>query len=185
MAELARNAALVEWRWTTSTRDGTPILIRPLRREDEQREIAFIESLSDRSRFFRMFTPLKYLSREMLSHFMDVDYDRRMVLVATVGDEEKFIGVVRYGSTDCSDTAELGVTVTDAWQRRGVAKILMEALERFALTHGFRNLIGLVLPENYAMLALARSLGFTVTLDHSAHLMRIAKRIGPEISPNH
>ena len=151
---------LDEWIWTTATRDGAPVTIRPLRPDDEEREIAFIDSLSERSRYFRMFTPLKFLSPQLLSQFMDVDYDRRMALVATVasGDSETFVGVARYGETDRADRAELGITVTDAWQRRGIATILLHGLMRFARRHGFRELTGVVLPENHAMLELARRL---------------------------
>ncbi len=43
-----------EWTWAAVTRDGVPIKIRPLRGDDEQREIAFIGSLSERSRYFRL-----------------------------------------------------------------------------------------------------------------------------------
>jgi RimJ/RimL family protein N-acetyltransferase len=172
---LAPPPKLDEWIWTTAARDGTPITIRPLRPSDKQREVAFIEWLSERSRYFRMFTPLKFLSPQMLSQFMDVDYDRRMALVATVGsgNDETFVGVARYGATDRADRAELGVTVTDAWQRRGIATILIRALARFARGHGFRELTGVVLPENHAMLELARSLCFKIALDAAAHVMRI------------
>jgi RimJ/RimL family protein N-acetyltransferase len=182
--ESMRASVLNKWRWSTAARDGALISIRPLQRDDEQREIEFIESLSEQSRHFRMFTPLKYLSRELLSQFMDVDYDRRMALVATVGsgNEEQFIGVVRYGPTDQSDVAELGITVTDAWQRRGVATILIEALERFAVLHGFRNLTGLVLPDNHAMLQLARRLGFAIEYDPAEHLMRISKQLTSDVT---
>src|SRR5690606_23726838 len=164
---------LDEWTWSTTARDGTPTTIRPLRKDDEQREIAFVASLSERSRYFRMFTPLKHLSPQMLHQFMDVDYDRRMALVATVGagDQEEFVGVARYGPTDQPGQAELGITVTDAWQRRGIAAILVRALMRFAEAHGFRELTGVVLPENYGMIELARSLGFTIRTDASSNLI--------------
>lgn len=172
-------SSLDEWTWTTVARDDVPIKVRPLRRDDEQREIAFIASLSERSRFFRLFAPLRYLSPELLSHFMDVDYDRRMALVATVdvAGEETFVGVARYGAADRPDRAELGVTVADAWQRRGIATVLIKALMRFAQAHGFRELSGFVLPENHAMLALARSLGFTIDYDAAEHVMRIAHQL--------
>lgn len=170
---------LEEWTWTTAARDGTPITVRPLRADDEQREIAFIGSLSERTRYFRMFTPLKYLSPQLLSQFMDVDYDRRMALVATVrtGDQEMFVGVARYGPTNRPDQAELGVTVTDAWQRRGIAAILLRALMRIARSHGFHELTGMVLPENHAMLALARSLSFEIEHDPAGHVMTISRRL--------
>ncbi|HEY0682254.1 MAG TPA: GNAT family N-acetyltransferase [Steroidobacter sp.] len=176
--------ALDDWTWTAVARDGAPIKIRPLRRDDEQREIAFIGSLSERSRYFRVFTPLKFLSRELLSQFMDVDYDRRMALVATVGDadKEQFVGVARYGSTDRAERAELGVTVTDAWQRRGIATLLIRALMRFAQMHGYRELTGIVLPENHAMLALARSLGFTIDYDPAEHAMKISHQLGDPVA---
>jgi acetyltransferase len=129
-----------------------------------------------------MFTPLKFLSPQQLSQFMDVDYDRRMALVATIGsgDNEIFVGVARYGAAGARDRAELGVTVTDAWQRRGIATILIRALMRFAQAHGFRQLTGVVLPENHAMLELARSLGFTVTLEAAAHVMRISRGLAAD-----
>lgn len=168
---------LEEWTWTTMARNGTTITIRPLRRDDERREIAFISSLSEQSKYFRMFTPLKFLSRELLSQFMDVDYDQRMALVATVGaaEKEEFVGIARYGPAAQPGQAELGITVADAWQRCGIATILIKALMRFAREHGFRELSGTVLPDNHAMLALARSLGFTIYYDVDEHLVRISR----------
>lgn len=173
--------SLQEWSWTAAARDGTPIRIRPLRAGDEQREIAFIASLSERTRFFRMFTPLKHLSPDLLAHLMDVDYDRRMALVATVGppDGEEFVGVARYAATDVPKQAELGVTVADAWQRRGIASLLMQALMRFAEERGFEVLTGVVLPENYSMLELARRLGFELRYDPVEHVMKIRKVLHP------
>lgn len=178
--------ALDDWTWVTVERGGASIKVRPLRADDEQREIAFIESLSERSRFFRMFTPLKFLSPELLSQFMHVDYDRRMALVATVGDadQETFVGVARYGPTDQPGRAELGVTVADAWQRRGIASLLIRALLRFAREHGFGELTGVVLPDNHAMLGLARSLGFRIQHDGAEHVMKISHPTGESNRPS-
>lgn len=172
-------ATLDEWTWTATARDGTPITIRPLRKDDERREIEFILSLSEQSRYFRMFTPLRYLSPQMLQQFMDVDYQHRMALVATVGagDEERFVGVARYSPTDVPGQVELGVTVADAWQRRGIATILLRALMRFAEGRGFREVTGVVLPENQAMIELARSLGFTIRMDAAENVIKIFRSL--------
>lgn len=59
----------------------------------------------------------------------------------------------------------------------GIATLLIKALMRFAQAHGFRELSGVVLPENHAMLALARSLGFTIDYDAAEHVMRIAREL--------
>jgi acetyltransferase len=128
-----------------------------------------------------MFTPLKYLPPELLAHLMDVDYDRRMALVATIGppDSEEFVGVARYAATDVPKQAEIGVTVTDAWQHRGIATLLMQALMRFAEERGFEVLTGVVVPENYPMLELARRLGFELRYDTAEHVMKIRKVLHP------
>lgn len=73
----------------------------------------------------------------------------------------------------------MGVTVTDAWQRRGIATILIRALMRFARAHGFRQLTGVVPPDNQAMLEFARGLGFIVTMDATARVMSISHDLAP------
>lgn len=164
--------------WTSHARlaNGAEICIRPLRPDDRGREIAFIYALSERSRYFRLFTPLKVLPPHLLDQLMDVDFDRRVALVATLGRgrEEQFVGIARYGESDSPGSAELGITVADEWHRKGIARLLMLELMRFARSRGIRRLTGMVLPENHAMIALARSLGFGVTYDTLQHLFTIA-----------
>jgi acetyltransferase len=176
----APSAALCEqWTLRPRTRDGVQICVRPLRPDDREREIAFINGLSERSRYFRLLTPLKYLPPHLVDQLMDVDYARRMAFAATIcapGDEA-FVGIARYAVTDDPAVAELGVSVADAWQRTGVARLLVQHLLRFAHSRGVRRMTGIVLPENAAMLALARSLGFTVAYDATEHLMKIAREL--------
>lgn len=173
--------AAANWRLRTRTRDGTEILVRPLRPDDRQREIDFIESLSERTRYLRLLTPLRYLPPHLLDQLMDVDYDKRMALVATVGEgeNEKFIGIARYGEAGEPGVAEFGITVTDEWQRRGVATILLRELLQYAAARGWKRMTGLVLPENYRMLALARNAGFKVKYDPDEHLMRVSCDLTP------
>jgi acetyltransferase len=166
-------------KWTSSvrTRTGARIRIRPLRPDDRGREIAFIESLSERSRYFRLFTPLKVLPPHLLDQLMDIDYRRRMAFVATVehGGVEEFVGIARYGEMDLPGDAELGITVTDAWQHRGVARLLIAELMRFARSSGIQRLAGLVLPDNQPMIALARCMGFHTSYDQVQHLVSISR----------
>jgi acetyltransferase len=168
---------LANWTSQSSARDGTPLRIRPLRPDDRQREIEFINSLSERSRYFRLMTPLKYLPPHLLDRLMDIDYDRRMAFVATIEHEgrEQFIGIARYGETDRRNCVELGITVTDAWQRRGIARLLVAELTRFARWRGVCCLEGIVLPENFAMIELAKSLGFSATHDYSQGVVVITQ----------
>lgn len=164
--------ALDLWVSEYRTRRGDVVCIRPLRPDDREREIAYINSLSERSRHFRLFTPLRTLPRHLVEQLMDVDYRQRMAFVATThrSGSEQIVGVARYGVADEQDAAEFAVSVADAWQRCGVAGALMKQLSRYAGEQGIRRLTGLILPDNRAMIALARRLGFTVRYDPAQHL---------------
>jgi RimJ/RimL family protein N-acetyltransferase len=166
-----------EWTSCVRTRNDVQICIRPLRPDDREREIAFMNSLSERSRYFRLFTPRKFLPPHLIDQLMDVDYQRRMAFVAVVerNGAEEFVGVARYGEADQPGVAELGVAVTDSSQRCGIAHLLVMQLMRFARCHGICRLTGMVLADNSAMLALAASLGFHASYDSAQHLIVISR----------
>lgn len=168
---------LERWVLQARTRRGAAICIRPLRADDREREVAFIDSLSERSRYLRLFTPLRFVPRHLVDQLMDIDYRQRMAFVATTqqGGVEQFVGVARYCETDQAGTAEVGVSVADAWQRCGVASLLIQQLIHYARGQNIRCLTGLILPDNLAMIALARRLAFTVSYDPAQHLFRMSR----------
>lgn len=168
-----------QWTASARTRAGAEIVIRPLRPDDRAREIAFINGLSEQSRYFRLLTPFKFLPPHLVDQLMDIDYAKRMAFVATIpaGGAEQFVGIARYGETNQAGVAELGISVADAWQRTGVARLLVTHLMRFAQSQGMRRMSGVVLPENTAMIALARSLGFRIAYDPDQRLVTIAREL--------
>ena len=175
---------LVEWTSHVSARNGADVCIRPLRPNDRVREIAFINSLSERTRFLRLMAPLRFLPPHLLNQFMDIDYNARMALVASVVNDgvEEFVGVARYGATDDPTTVEMAVTVTDLWQRNGVARLLIAQLMKYAASRGFARMCGFVLTENHGMLALARSLGFHAHYDSTEHLIQITRELAAPVA---
>jgi acetyltransferase len=166
---------LTSWITHPSARNGVQLCIRPLRPDDREREIEFINSLSERTRYYRLMTPLKFLPPHLLDRLMDIDYDRRMAFVATIEHEgrEQFVGIARYGETDRPGCVELGVTVTDRWHRSGIARLLIAELMRFARWRGIGCMEGIVLHDNRPMLELAKSLGFQATHDYAQHVVVI------------
>jgi phosphinothricin acetyltransferase len=65
--------------------------------------------------------------------------------------------------------AEYTVYVAAARHGEGVGRRMLEALIDEAPRHGYWKLVGMILPENAAGLALARRAGFRVVGTHLAH----------------
>ena len=136
-------------RLQVTLRDGSPLTVRSLQPDDRQCEIGFLNSLSPESRYMRSMTPIKAASAQLVNQLMDVDYDCRMALVATIecDGRGRIIGVARYASWEQTipkhsewehsdwehrDEAEFVVAVLDVWQGHEVATVLMKHLIPYA-----------------------------------------------------
>jgi acetyltransferase len=153
----------VELEGEIALRDGTRALVRPMRPEDVELEKRFFDGLSERSRYQRFMQHLPQLSPRMLARFTQLDYDRELALVVVKENqvhENQFIAVGRYAPTADGETAEFALVVADAWQGRGLGRILLERLKQEARKAGYKALYGHILQANHEMLDLARRLGF-------------------------
>lgn len=140
--------------------DGGILMLRPIRPDDAERENAFVAALSDASRYSRFQHSLTALSPEMIARFTQLDYDREMALLLLVPGTDEIVGVARYYPNPDRVSAEFACVVADAWQGRGVATELMEALIACAREAGYASLDGAVLSSNANMLAFTAGLGF-------------------------
>jgi len=147
--------------------DGTDIIIRPIRPEDAEIEQEFIRSLSAESKYFRFMNSIHELSLEMLVRFTQIDYHNEMALVAINPDPkgEEEIGVARYMTNPDKKTCEFAIVVSDKWQGKGIARLLMQKLIEIARNRGLEVMEGQVLANNYRMLELMMSLNFQVNND--------------------
>jgi len=144
-------------------KDGLRLHVRPIRPEDEGLLQEAFARMSERSVYFRFFSPLKQLPEQMARNLARVDYDQRFALVATTHQpdrKEHIVGVARYDRAPGTDTAEVAVAVVDDHQRRGVGAGLLSLICQVAREHGIRHFSLIVLPENQSMLALLRRLGW-------------------------
>lgn len=136
-------------------RDGTPIRIRPIRPEDEPPLVALHSRLGEDTRYQRFFSAMERLPPDWAHFFANVDYRRRLALVAEpLGAREPvLIAVGRYDVTGEGD-AEVAFVVEDPWQDRGIGTILLEGVVRAAAARGIRRFRAYVLAENERMLRL-------------------------------
>lgn len=139
--------------------DGTTVHVRPMRPEDADRLVSFHSGLSPESIYLRYFSSHAELRPDELHRFTNMDGRDRMALVATVRDE--IIGVARYDRLDAApDEAEVAFIVSDPYQGRGVATLLLEVLAAHARTMGISHFRAETLWQNTAMQQVFRNAGF-------------------------
>lgn len=153
--------------WIEALRDGTPVLIRPLRATDRELEVDFIRGLSVKTRRKRFLCDFKEPSAALIDQMMNIDYEKRVAFIALIHDNGKLreIGVSRYCATTEQKHCECAVTVADDWQNRGLAVLLMRHLIDEARKHGFKSMISVDSASNHSMRELAKYLGFDRQLD--------------------
>jgi GNAT superfamily N-acetyltransferase len=151
---------------TVELRDGTKLHLRPIAPEDEPLLHEAVAAMSERTVYFRFFSPIKRMSDAMAHRLAIVDYHDRFAIVATTHrphgptGKERIVGVARYDRARDTDVAEVAVAVIDEFQRRGLGSVLLAELARVARAHGIRMFQLIVLPENREMLGLLRKMGW-------------------------
>jgi acetyltransferase len=151
-------------------KDGTKVMVRPIRPEDEPSMVTFHEGLSERSVYLRYFSPLKLQQRiahDRLIRICFNDYDREIALVAERKEAGKtqIIGVGRFSKLTDNNRAEFAVVVTDKWQGKGLGTELTKRLIQIAKNEKIGRLTAYTLRENKEMQNMCKKLGFQVRQD--------------------
>ncbi|RLB16400.1 MAG: hypothetical protein DRG82_09230 [Deltaproteobacteria bacterium] len=156
-----------QYEMETTTSGEVNIFVRPIKPEDAPLLVELFNTLSSRSIYYRFFGPMKRMPPDMLARFTQIDYDRDMALVVFAVEDGKvlgkILGVSRLFRDSDGKIAEFSVVVSDPWQGKGIGAALMEKLIGIAKEQGVEYLWGIVLAENTQMLALGKSLGFTIS----------------------
>lgn len=153
-------------RYTTPWRlsDGTEVVLRAIRPEDEPAEHEMLSTLSEEALRTRFFSSIKDIPHEWLILFCNIDYDRHMAIVAETTDEKgkkSMIGVARLLMDQDLTSGEVAVLVQDRFQGKRLGSKFLEMLIDIARERGLEEIRADVLTENKNMLNVFRRLGFT------------------------
>ena len=167
--------------------DGSRVTIRPTLPQDVELQREFFRTLSAEGRYCRFMTPLNELPEALAQRFASIDYCSHLALLAEVFEDglETMIGEARY-IVDERDpaTCEFAVAVANNWQARGIARTLIDRLERQAAASGIRRMVADTLLVNKAMIGLAARTGYAVRANREdAALARLEKSLTPSAAP--
>lgn len=133
-------------------KDGSPVVIRPIRPTDKAELAAGLRRLSGRSVQLRFLTPKPSFSKMELRYLTEVDGHDHVAFVAVRPDRpETILAVGRYVALgDPAGTAEGAIVVADPLQGLGLGTILADELAMKAVRNGVRRFSATMLSENRA-----------------------------------
>ena len=146
-------------------KDGSRILLRPIRLDDIERWLAFVNGLSRYTKYLRFHHVPKVMNREDAVRFCTADYTNTFAFVAEVLREHRkdIVAIGRYYRLPNKQSAEIAVVIGDAYQSMGIGTSLMKWLANVARDNGIANFEADVLAENEQMMMVFRDYGFHVT----------------------
>lgn len=143
--------------------DGTKVRLRLVHRGDRDKLAAGFAALSARSRYLRFLSDHSTLSERELTFLTEVDQVNHFCIGAALLDEQnregEGIGVARFvRDPDHREVAEAAITVVDAWQRKGLGKLLLVRLVEAARERGIKKFRTTLLASNEPVRKLLRGL---------------------------
>ncbi|MBC7335766.1 MAG: GNAT family N-acetyltransferase, partial [Clostridia bacterium] len=124
-------------------KDGTRVILRPIKPEDEPMWHELLASCSTQSIWFRFSYLFKQTTHEMAARYCFIDYDREMAIVAEVEEDgqRKLIGVGRLVADANHEVAEYAVLVADRWHGRGLGGLLTDYCLEVAKRWGIKKVV--------------------------------------------
>jgi acetyltransferase len=154
--------------------DGTEVLLRPIKPEDEPMEGEMLHTMSEETLRGRFFENLVNIDHEMLVRFTNIDYDREMAIVAEYrkGKKRRLIGVGRLLCEPDFSSGEFAVVVHDDFQRKGLGFKLTDVIIGIAQEKGLKEVTGCIDSNNKRMLQVVGELGFVAekTIDRVTYV---------------
>ena len=106
-----------------------------------------------------------------------------MAFIATAPDEKgksETLGVVRTITDDTNQRDEYAIIVRSDMKGKGLGRLLMEKMVRYCTNRGSREIWGLVLKNNEAMLGLVNSLGFKAAPSSETSAYKVTLKLPPK-----
>jgi GNAT superfamily N-acetyltransferase len=151
-------------------RDGTEVVISRLTPADAPLVADAFARLSEESRRLRFLGPKPSLSPAELRYLTEVDGRRHEALGAMDPATGQVIAIGRFVRIPGRpESAEVAITVADAWQRRGLGRLLLERLADRAREEGIASFTALVAHDNRSMQGLLKQIDTPSRVTHIAN----------------
>jgi len=167
--------------------NGTAVVIRMIRPEDEAAMVRFHRLLSERTVWMRYFHALQYEQRVTHDRLVRVcfgDYDRELCLVAELEapnehGQRDIVAVGRLSRIPHTNDGEFAILIGDQWQNQGLGSKLLGMIVEVGRAEGLSRICADILPENLEMQKVAKKTGFS--LDRRLEEQRVVAEIALDV----
>jgi acetyltransferase len=145
-------------------KDGSKILLRPIRQDDAERWLAFFQRQSEQTKYLRFQRDPGEMGPEDALRFCTVDYKNTFALVGEVQREQRkeIIAIGRYYRLPNKRSAKVAFAIEDAYHGKGIGTRLIEWLANVARDNDIAVFEGDILAENERMMSVLRDYGFHI-----------------------
>ncbi|MDQ1353965.1 MAG: acetyltransferase, partial [Acidobacteriota bacterium] len=161
-------------------KDGTKLLLRPIKPEDEPMWMDMLSKCSKESIYARFRYFFQWDSHDTAARYCYIDYDREIAIVAEYneGDVKRLVGVGRLIANPDYETAEYAVLAPDDFQNRGLGSILTDYCMEIARKWNVRHVEAQTTTDNVRMLSVFSKRDFDIrTPEVSGSLVEVSKKM--------
>ncbi|MFH2057427.1 MAG: GNAT family N-acetyltransferase [Pseudomonadota bacterium] len=150
---------------THTFKDKLSVRFRAIKPSDEDQMRRLFYRFSDKTIYYRYFSPIKTMPHEKMQEYVNVDYRETLSIVALSGEPEKqtIIAEARFVRHPNKLFAEVAFVVDETYQGYGIATFLYLMLAGIAKERGIKKITADVLSSNAIMLKVFKKGNFPVT----------------------
>ncbi|MEI6455797.1 MAG: bifunctional acetate--CoA ligase family protein/GNAT family N-acetyltransferase [bacterium] len=163
----------------TTLQDGTEVLLRPIKPEDEPLWLEMIGNCSKESLYSRFRYFFHWKSHEVATRYCYIDYDREIAIVAEIIQEEqkKLIGVGRLIADPDHETVEYAILIIDAWQHKDLGNIITDFCLEIANRWNLKKFVAQTTTDNKRMISVFQKRGFEIKINNNDATVEVIKSL--------
>lgn len=163
----------------TVIQDGTEVILRPIKPEDEPLWLEMIGNCSKESLYSRFRYFFHWESHEVATRYCYIDYDREIAIVAeiVVEGQKKLIGVGRLIADPDHETVEYAILIIDAWQQKDLGNIITDFCLEIAGKWNLKKFVAQTTTDNKRMISVFQKRGFKIDINSEDSTVEVTKQL--------
>jgi acetyltransferase len=163
----------------TALPDGTNVMLRPIKPEDEPLWLEMLGSCSKETIYSRFRYFFHWEAHEIATRYCFIDYDREIAIVAeiTEGEKKQIAGIGRLIADPDHETVEYAILIADTWQQKELGNLITDFCLDIAGKWNLKRIVAQTTTDNNRMIAVFKKRGFEMTINNQDSTVDVSKEL--------